>query len=215
MSDYVITRAGSGDELMHYGVLGMKWGVRRYRNPDGSLTPAGKKRQDREENRRKKREARKEYKSDKAVRIDLTEKANASSEWHKEYERLYKRESERVGKKFEKELLKNGEISPRTKERINTINAMKYDKAYMKAQKDYDIAKLEKHVNNMMSKYGNKKVKDVKEQIKNGEKYCTDWYTGHTYSYELIPRKTTDRNGKTITRYVPTRVVYSTTVIPV
>ena len=32
------------DELYHYGVLGMKWGIRRYQNKDGSLTPAGKKR---------------------------------------------------------------------------------------------------------------------------------------------------------------------------
>ena len=32
-------------ELYHYGVMGMKWGVRRYQNKDGSLTAAGKKRQ--------------------------------------------------------------------------------------------------------------------------------------------------------------------------
>ena len=32
------------NELYHHGVLGQKWGVRRYQNKDGSLTMAGKKR---------------------------------------------------------------------------------------------------------------------------------------------------------------------------
>lgn len=32
------------NELQHHGVKGQKWGVRRFQNNDGSLTPEGKKR---------------------------------------------------------------------------------------------------------------------------------------------------------------------------
>lgn len=32
------------DELKHYGIKGMKWGVRRFQNSDGSLTSEGRKR---------------------------------------------------------------------------------------------------------------------------------------------------------------------------
>lgn len=32
------------DVICHHGILGMKWGIRRYQNKDGSLTAAGKKR---------------------------------------------------------------------------------------------------------------------------------------------------------------------------
>lgn len=34
----------STSELYHHGIKGMKWGIRRYQNEDGSLTEAGKKR---------------------------------------------------------------------------------------------------------------------------------------------------------------------------
>ncbi len=35
-------------ELYHHGTKGMRWGIRRYQNKDGTLTPAGKKRYNKE-----------------------------------------------------------------------------------------------------------------------------------------------------------------------
>ena len=48
------------DYLAHHGILGQKWGVRRYQNKDGTLTAAGKKRYDRDvqENLSKKKDNR-------------------------------------------------------------------------------------------------------------------------------------------------------------
>lgn len=48
MTTWVCTRQG---ELYHHGIKGQKWGVRRFQNKDGSLTPEGKKRYDEPEKR--------------------------------------------------------------------------------------------------------------------------------------------------------------------
>lgn len=45
MRKYRVIRSDpSSDELVHYGISGQKWGVRRFENADGTLTEAGKKR---------------------------------------------------------------------------------------------------------------------------------------------------------------------------
>lgn len=52
MENYIHT-----DELQHHGTKGMRWGIRRYQNKDGSLTPAGQKRYNKEVEKLKKEEA--------------------------------------------------------------------------------------------------------------------------------------------------------------
>lgn len=44
MSYEVIRHVGPRNELRHFGIKGMKWGVRRYQNKDGTLTAEGRNR---------------------------------------------------------------------------------------------------------------------------------------------------------------------------
>ena len=55
--------------LAHHGIQGQKWGVRRYQNEDGSLTPAGKKRQ-----------ARSDYRAARSKAADIYNKKNAEDD---------------------------------------------------------------------------------------------------------------------------------------
>lgn len=96
-------------ELYHYGILGQKWGVRRYQNEDGSLTKAGKNRQ----SKRDKRASKYIAKADRIQKdIDKLQSKNKQSkhiqrkieklEQHKE-ENLKDAETKKQGKLTRKE----------------------------------------------------------------------------------------------------------------
>lgn len=65
-------------ELLHWGIKGMKWGVRRYQNKDGTLTAAGKKRYNAEMERLKNEE--KILKNKEATRAKLAKLENKQKE---------------------------------------------------------------------------------------------------------------------------------------
>lgn len=78
------------DELYHWGIKGMKWGVRRYQNPDGTLTSAGKKR----------------YSSDNPKKMTDEELNQRISRMQKEKQYLELKKSTSPGKAYATELLK-------------------------------------------------------------------------------------------------------------
>lgn len=120
-------------ELTHWGIKGMKWGIRRFQNKDGSLTDAGGKRYNGSDYQPRKSLGQKisDYKKASAKKKQL-EKARAARAEKKRAEEEAKAKAEQRKKDVESGKIKAKDMtSDELRDRINRLNDEKRYKQLM------------------------------------------------------------------------------------
>ena len=123
--------------LAHYGIKGQKWGLRRYQNPDGTLTDEGKKR------------AKAEYKKDNQKAF---EKGNAATIYSKAHS-MAEKDLAIAQKRYERDPYS------RTKDALDRAKIVEQK---LKKQADASADEAIKHHESLIKKYGKEAISDIR-----------------------------------------------------